>query len=327
MALDTLSSDKITWMVAGVGTALAIYTTYWQLENFKKRTATKPSSTRSVGVEQSTEDAIKLSTLSALARGVNPELRSAALKILCERGLKEEALSAILDKAELPDLASNFMALRVLGLLVQNVSARRLIQPRIFRALIGILRRSSTPAAERNSNAVRCQREAIGLLSRFISLGDECQRLAVDAGLIKWLKESRVAGYNNLYAAMFDNNNDPIDQNIYELLSQLCGRGPMGRNNLEELGLVRNLRGSPSSSRPFELEHDDWIEVEVEEDEPQDGRSQPQREQAQGATAEVPDAPVVFVLPVEPEVHVSILGVQGAQADTHARLPPIPATL
>ncbi|KAF8543430.1 hypothetical protein BDD12DRAFT_820379 [Trichophaea hybrida] len=315
MALDTLSSDKITWMVAGVGTVLAIYTTYWQLENFKKRTVIKPSSARSVGVEQSTEDAIKLSTLSALARGVNHDLHKAALKILCERGLKEEALSAILDKAEFPDLASNFMALRVLGLLVKNVSpvsARRLIQPRIFKALIGILRRSSTLAAERNSNAVRCQREAIGLLSHFISLGDECQRLAVDAGLINWLKESRVAGYNNLYAAVFDNNNDPIDQGIYELLSQLCGRGPMGRNNLEELGLVRNLRGSPSSSRPFELEHDDWVEVEVEEDEPQGGRSQPQREQAQGAIAEVPDAPVIPVLPVEPEVPVSILGVQGA---------------
>lgn len=170
------------------------------------------------------------------------------------------------------------------------MSARRLIQPRIFKALLGILRRSSAPAAERNPNAVRCQREAIGLLSRFISLGDECQKFAVDAGLIDWLKESRVAGYNNLVAAVFDNNNDPIDQNLYELLSALCGRGPMGRDNLLELGLVR-------SNRPFELEHDDWVEVEVGEDEPQDGRSQPQEEQTQRATAEATEVPVI---PVEP---------------------------
>lgn len=74
MASSILSSDKTSWMLTGepppcsalhsspthdrigIGTLLAIYAAYWQLDTFRKRTANKPPSTLSVGVEQSTED-------------------------------------------------------------------------------------------------------------------------------------------------------------------------------------------------------------------------------------------------------------------------------
>ncbi|KAA8893388.1 hypothetical protein FN846DRAFT_536970 [Sphaerosporella brunnea] len=257
----SLSSEKLTWLLAGVGTIVAIYSTYWQLANYKQQAMVKPSGTRSVGVEQSTEDAIKHSTLSILARGVNPELRSAALKILCERALKDDALSAILDKAESSDLSQNFVALRVLGLL-QNASPRRLVQLRVFEALLGVLRRSSSAGG---LETTRCQREALSLLSRLISLGDPAQQYAIDAGLLDWIKDSRAASYNSLLAEVVGmNRNEPIDQSLYDLLSTLCGRGTIGRDSLLELGVLRNIRGTSSSSRPFELEHNEWVEVEVD---------------------------------------------------------------
>lgn len=238
-----LSSDKVTWVVTGLGALLAVYTTYWQLDNFRKRTIIRPSGTKSVGVEQSTEDAIRLDTLSVLACGVNSELRTAALKILCERALKDEAFGEILEKIEADDLARNFVGLRVLALLLQNASPRRLVQPRVFKALLDTLRRASKTVDPPHPYTMRCQREAISLLIRLIPLGDIAHKYAIDAGLIDWIKESQVSGYDPPSAAAFDTNRiEPIDQHMYALLSALCGRSPSARDSLVELGLLRNSR-------------------------------------------------------------------------------------
>ncbi|CCX30129.1 hypothetical protein FPQ18DRAFT_412880 [Pyronema domesticum] len=277
----SMHSDKLTWTLCGVGTLIALYTTYWQLTDFKRRTILKPSSTRSVGVEQATEDgipsgdldhgirlsteaAIKLSTLSALARGVNPELRNAALKILCERSLKDEAFSELLTKAEAQDLNANYQALRVLYLLSNNVSPRRLAVPRVFGALVGILRRTITLSVERHHNALRCQREAISLLNRLIQLGDECQQYATDAGLTEWFKECRDAGYYNV----LDHH---LDQSLLELLATICRRDSTMREEVIELGwnigrdgrgnlgfIVGDARGTLSRERD---DGEDWVEV------------------------------------------------------------------
>ncbi|KAI5815515.1 hypothetical protein BZA77DRAFT_77115 [Pyronema omphalodes] len=260
----SMHSDRLTWALCGFGTLIALYTTYWQLTDFKRRTIVKPSSTRSVGVEQATEDAIKLSTLSTLARGVNPELRNAALKILCERSLKDEAFSELLTKAESQDLNANYQALRVLYLLSNNVSPRRLAVPRVFKALVGILRRTITLSVERHHNALRCQREAISLLNRLIQLGDECQQYATDAGLTEWFKECRDAGYYNV----LDHH---LDQSLLELLATICRRDSAMREDVIESGwslgrdssgnlefVVGDARGTPSRLRD---DGDDWVEV------------------------------------------------------------------
>lgn len=47
---------------------------------------------------------------------------TSALKILCERGLKDEALATILERAKLPGIGNKLITLRVLGLLIQNGS-------------------------------------------------------------------------------------------------------------------------------------------------------------------------------------------------------------
>jgi hypothetical protein len=141
---------------------------------------------------------------------------------------------------------------------------------------------------------MRCQREVISLLSRLISQGDTAHQYAIDAGLIDWIKESRIAGYDTLFAAVFDmNRNEPIDQNLYDLLSALCGRGAVGRDSLLELGLLRNLRGTPSSSRPFELEHEEWVEVEVgaqQNAEGQEGERQAEEARPEEPITEAPEA-------------------------------------
>jgi hypothetical protein len=50
------STSDAAFVDPGVGTIIAIYSTYWQLQNYKKGAAINPSGARSVGVEQSTED-------------------------------------------------------------------------------------------------------------------------------------------------------------------------------------------------------------------------------------------------------------------------------
>lgn len=251
----------MTLILTGVGTILAVCTTIWQLENFRKR-AIKPPGTRNVGVRQSTEDAIRLDTLKSLALGVNPELRGAALKILSERALKENTFSYVLDQAASNDSNKSLMALKVLGVLNQNVSAKRLIQPRIFNVLVGILQRvAESDYRAHDPTWKRCEREAIALLSRLVSYSDECQMYAIQAGLIEWIKRSQVPGYPNLMFAVFDmERTEPIDPNLYDLLSALCDEGTVGRDCLLESGLVRDMTVRPSH-RP------DWVEVVIAADE------------------------------------------------------------
>jgi len=101
---------------------------------------------------------------------------------------------------------------------------------------------------------MRCQREAISLLIRLIPLGEIAHKYAIDAGLIDWIKESQVSGYDPPSAAVFDTNRiEPIDQHLYALLSALCGRSPSARDSLVELGLLRNSRvGMSPTGRLYE---------------------------------------------------------------------------
>lgn len=148
---------------------------------------------------------------------------------------------------------------------------------------------------------MRCQREAISLLSRLISLGDIAHKFAIEAGLLDWIKESRVAGYDTLFAAVFDmNRNEPIDQNLYELLNALRGRGNLGRDSLVELGLLRNGRGTtPSTGRPYELSDEDWVEVAVGgEGAGGAGGAEEPRETPEAENQEVQSQEVVVVVPV-----------------------------
>jgi len=250
-----MSSDRFPWFIAGIVTISLACLTVYQLEDFKRRTVIKPAGGNSVDVEQSTEDAIKLSTLEALARGVNPELRSAALKILCERALKDNNLTFILEKAESENVGENLVALKALGLVYQNASPRRLVQPRVFKCLIGMLLRLVRAGANEHATGRLCQREAVFLLSRLALLGDEGQRYALDAGLIEWIKEFQVQGYENILHAAFDMDaTEPMDSNLYELLSVLCDDGSPGREALLQSGLVRDL----GSARNRSHNQHDW---------------------------------------------------------------------
>jgi hypothetical protein len=132
---------------------------------------------------------------------------------------------------------------------------------------------------------MRCQREAVSLLSRLIPLGDTAHKYAIDAGLIDWIKESQVPGYDSLFAAVFDmNRNEPIDQHMYELLNALCGRGPSARDSLVELGLLRNTRGGASATgRPYEP-GEGLMEVAVAVEEAREAtEAEDQDEQMRGA--------------------------------------------
>jgi len=240
-----MSSERFPWFIAVIATASLACLTIYQLEDFKRRAVVKPAGNNSVDVEQSTEDAIKLPTLEALARGVNPELRNAALKILCERALKENNLTFMLEQAESENITDNLMTLKALGLVYQNVSPRRLVQPRVFKCLIGMLLRIIRTGANEHATGKLCQREAVFLLSRLALFGDEGQQYALDAGFIEWIKEFRVPGYDNILHAAFDMDaTEPMDSNLYELLSAFCDDGSPGRDALLQSGMLRDLGGS-----------------------------------------------------------------------------------
>jgi hypothetical protein len=118
------------------------------------------------------------------------------------------------------------------------------VQPRVFKCLIGMLIRISRTGADEHANGKLCQREAVSLLSHLALFGDEGQRYALDAGLIEWIKELRVQGYDNILHAAFDMDaTEPMDSNLYELLSVLCDDGSPGRDALLRSGMARDLGG------------------------------------------------------------------------------------
>ena len=114
---------------------------------------------------------------------------------------------------------------------------------------MGILHRTAEPAAaatgRSRADAIRCQREAIGLLCRLISLGQEGHRLADEAGFVGWLLDIQTeARHNNLFAAVFDPNgssNGPsntyyygdsmLDPSVRDLLTALCQAGAAARRS------------------------------------------------------------------------------------------------
>jgi len=247
-----------TWVSIAAFAVFAVYTTHSQLNTFKKRCAVKPD-TKTVGVEQTTEDAIKLETLQALARGVNPELRIAALKIITERALRESTLDYLVRQIDSDDASVRLRALKALKVLMQNASHKRLLLPELFRALVGALRK-----ARAMPNGVplesRGEREAIYIMTRLIQFAQGHQ-FAVEAGIVDWLMDYKVPGYPNIIVAVFDPSYEPSESSFYELLSGLCEDGTPGRRLIQDSGMVRDIRRSNRSDTQ-------WVEVEIDADDP-----------------------------------------------------------
>lgn len=83
--------------------------------------------------------------------------------------------------------------------------------------------------------------------------------MAVDAGVVDWLKEYTVPGYPNVIVAVFDPERfDDNDSVFQDLLSALYEEGTPGRTILQETGMVHDIRRGRG-------ENEEWVEVEIGE--------------------------------------------------------------
>ncbi|KAI5798884.1 hypothetical protein EDC01DRAFT_778479 [Geopyxis carbonaria] len=260
--MSTISNvaGRHTWLIIGGCSLLALYTTYRQLLDFKKRCALRSSDTRNVGVEQSTEDAIKLETLESLAKGVNPELRAAAHKIITERAMRASSMQYMIAKVAGEDQTERLMALKALNILTQHAPPSRFTEtPGFFHTLVAALRTDETNPSK-SSTRLQCERETVTILARFMTHA-EAQSQIVAAGIVDWLKAYHVSGYPNVIIAAFDpdRRGDPLDPNFYDLLTAICDEGGY-RDRILDSGMVSNIRRSRAEETPGE----EWVEVEVE---------------------------------------------------------------
>ncbi|KAL7272241.1 hypothetical protein RUND412_004969 [Rhizina undulata] len=253
-----VASDKLLWFALGTFAVFAVVKTHSQLITFRKRCAVKPSETaRDAGVDQTTEDAIKLDTLEALARGVNFDLRNVALKIIMERATTDKSLEYLIQQVESSHQPTRLRALKSVKFLSTSPCLHRICNQRIFNALVKVLRMTAANANPPNPYPpeISGENDALQIISRLMPYANG-RTYAFEAGFLQWLKECRLPGCTDVSrpGVSYDSSDD---SGLWDIIRSFHDT-TVGRELLSGAGLLPQRRET-------EEEIVEVIEMELEE--------------------------------------------------------------
>ncbi|KAG0125278.1 hypothetical protein HOY82DRAFT_153340 [Tuber indicum] len=251
-------SDKYLYLSAGLLAIYAIYTTHSQLNKFRSRCVSKPKVVPpDAGVDQTTEDAIKLETLETLARGINVDIRNAALKIITDRATTDENIVHLLSQVRSSTPSQRLRSLRALRCCTYSTTLQKLCQKLTFSALVSCLN-SALPTDENPAGDPFSEKEALYILARLMGLYFVGREMLVDTGFVLWLARAKVPGYANVVEAVFDDEGvDLVDPSLVQIVHVLQ-ESVEARGALEDAGFMLRARdaggggGSPDGGRPGE---------------------------------------------------------------------------
>ncbi|RPB05307.1 hypothetical protein L873DRAFT_1663931 [Choiromyces venosus 120613-1] len=241
MSLLTLTpSDKYLYFSAGFLAIFAFYTAHTQLIKFRSRCVSKPKVIPpDAGVDQSTEDAIHLDTLETLARGINVDIRNAALKIITDRATTDENIIHLLSQVRSPIPHQRLRSLRALRCCTYSTTLSKLCQKPTFTALVACLN-STLPTVENPSGDPFSEKEALYILARLMGLYFIAREMLVEAGFVDWLGKVQVSGYVNVVEAVFDPEGvDLVDPSLVQIVNVL-EESLEARGALVEAGLMES---------------------------------------------------------------------------------------
>lgn len=123
---------------------------------------------------------------------------------------------------------------------------------RTFRALVTCLENTLPPTPD-----AATQKEALYILARLMTSFFQGKDMAVEAGIIDWLKKVTIPGYQNVVDATFDPERfDASDISLWEVVTTIMDDEEGGRKRLINAGLIS---GEDEDERGVEVE----VEVEV----------------------------------------------------------------
>ncbi|KAF3928221.1 hypothetical protein AA313_de0207032 [Arthrobotrys entomopaga] len=241
-----MNREGILWFGLGIGSVLAYKLTIHQLESFKQQCEILPEESRET-VDKSTENALKLETLSTLSRGVNYNLSRAAIRIIAERALIEPSFTLLLFSCFRPSPIrhSSLRTLRFLILgksktenyyendndhVLSKESESKLYSQPVFNALVQacfLSLPSSSPSSSSNSPSSNPTDRARDEEAEAYAL--ECLRAlirqpgmntisrALEAGIVRYMKRLPSPGYANIIAAFSDTEYQPDNYFLYDI--------------------------------------------------------------------------------------------------------------
>ncbi|CUS06743.1 unnamed protein product, partial [Tuber aestivum] len=250
--LKTTTSNKYLYFSAGLLALYAIYTTHSQLSRFRLRCVSKPKvMPPDAGVDQTTEDAIKLETLETLARGINVDIRNAALKIITDRATTDENIVHLLSQVGSSTPSQRLRSLRALRCCTYSTTLHKLCQKPTFSALVSCLN-STLPTDENPAGDPFSEKEALYILARLMGLYFIAREMLVDAGFVHWLARAKVPGYANVVEAVFDTEGvDLVDPSLVQIVSVL-EESVEARGALEDAGLMSRPGDARGGGSPAE---------------------------------------------------------------------------
>ncbi|KAI9813068.1 MAG: hypothetical protein M1827_004288 [Pycnora praestabilis] len=187
--MPSLMYDGWLWVGLGALSILAYTAAYRQLHEIRLLTEVNPEPTKPNVVGQETEDALKLDTLKKLTEGSNSDLRSAAIKILCERSVSEPTFDLLLKDISSTNQTRQKKGLTALKLLRSNPAVAKTKTVATLIALVDCLCNCLDRKRYRPLNSATAstptERKAMELLKGFLS--DHVPE-ALSAGVVKrWL--------------------------------------------------------------------------------------------------------------------------------------------
>ncbi|BFZ62230.1 hypothetical protein YB2330_003316 [Saitoella coloradoensis] len=217
------------------------------------------------------ENKIKLEDLEVLINdGVHSNLQSAATKLVVERILSRDNLPSLLHACISSNPATRVRALRVLQYLTSSrPTTIRLCTPAVFltltTALLNVLAdEDDTPRDERG------EREALSCLRTFMALGYTPKSMAVEAGVVAWLKRYdanpnpslpvAIGEHEDFSTLLVDIVRGLLDVEQGRL--QLVGAGLLGEDALEHF--IPN-RSDPVFDPESLFNPEGFVEVDVEQ--------------------------------------------------------------
>ncbi|PWW74168.1 hypothetical protein C7212DRAFT_299792 [Tuber magnatum] len=240
--LKITSPDKYLYFSAGLLAICAIYITQSQLSKFRLRCVSRPKAVPpDAGVDQTTEDAIRLGTLEILARGINVDIRNAALKIITDRATTDENIVHLLSQVRSSTPSQRLRSLRALRCCTYSTTLHKLCQKPTFSALVSCLN-STLPTDENPAGDPFSEKEALYILARLTGPYFIAREMLVDAGFVHWLASAKVPGYANVVEAVFDAEGiDLVDPSLTQIVNVL-EESVEARGALEDAGLVPRAR-------------------------------------------------------------------------------------
>lgn len=174
------------------------------------------------------------------------------MKIITERATTDKSVDFLLKQIESRNTVARLRALKAMRCLSMSASLSsffcscgsdshldqgsfvNLCTHRTFRALVTCLENTLPP----NDDLVT-QKEALYILARLMTSFFQGKDMAVEAGIIDWLKKVEVTGYQNVVEAVFDPERfDANDISLWEVVTTIMDEYEGGRKLMIEAGLI-----------------------------------------------------------------------------------------